>query len=277
MKSAVIFERHVTPAEAKKGHITIRKIWWPEFEKRFSPIIHESKDKKGDPSYQKTFYLESTNRTVQLKLCRRNRPRKELRLYFSEDKGFKAGLDEIVTVRFTAKRVYIGKRPSSIKNPRELFPVEDKKNRRKKLPRLKEEDDKGNPLNQFLNTEPKQRTVAEKKVWARSALLANKCMRSAKYRCEAGMDRDTFTSKRTGENFVEVHHLIPISRQSDFDPSLDCPENLCCLSPVAHRAIHYGRNEDATRVLYRLLEKKRPTLLKFGINEDYLLRSYGLE
>lgn len=272
-----IFERHVTPAEADKGHITIRKIWWPEFEKRFSPIIHESRDQKGHPLYEKTFYLEGSNKTVKLKLCRRNSPRNEMRLYFSEDSGFKARLDEIMIIRFTPTRAYLNKRPSHIKKPRELFPVEDKNNRRKKLPRLTDEDDKGVSLNDVVHGARKQMTVANKKTWARSARLANKCMREAKYRCEAGMGKETFISRRTSENYVEVHHLIPLSRQDDFDPPLDCPENLCCLSPVAHRAIHYGRSEDATRVIYKLLKKKRPTLLKFGINEDYLLRSYGLE
>ena len=91
------------------------------------------------------------------------------------------------------------------------------------------------------------------------------------------MDRDTFISKRTKNNYVEVHHLIPLSRQDDFKASLDCSENLCCLSPLAHRSIHYGRSVDAIKVIYKVLEGKRATLLKFGVNEDYLLRSYGIE
>jgi hypothetical protein len=272
-----VFERHVTPAEADKGHITIRKLWWPKFEKRFSPILHESKRQKGDSDYLKTFYIEDTNRSILLKLCRRNTPRNEMRLYFSEDSGFKARLDEILIVRFTPTRAYLSKRPSQIKNPRALFPVETKKNRRKKLPRLKDVDDSGTLINSALHTEPGQRTTAEKKVWARSARLANRCIRDAEFRCEAKMDRDKFISKRTKKNYVEVHHLIPLSRQKDFEVTLDSIENLCCLSPIAHRAIHYGRNEDATRVLYKLLEKKRPALLKYGVNEDYLLRSYGIE
>lgn len=275
MKPPVIFERHVTPAEANKGHITIRKLWWPEFEIRFSPIKHEKKEEKDHPDYMKAFYLEGTNRAIRLKLCRRNDTRSEMRLYFSKRSGFKPKLDEIVTIRFTPKRAYIGKRPSNIKNPRQLFPEREKD--RKKLPRLREADGNGTALNQALHTEPRQRTAAERKIWARSARLANRCISNAKYSCEAGMDRDRFISNRTKENYVEVHHLIPLSRQKDFKDSLDCDENLCCLSPIAHRAIHYGRNEDATKIVYKLLEKKRPALLKFGINEDYLLRSYGLE
>lgn len=74
---SIIFERHVTPAEAQKGHITIRKLWWPEFEKRFTPILHESKSKKGILGYLKTFHIEGTKHTVELKLCRRNPPRKK--------------------------------------------------------------------------------------------------------------------------------------------------------------------------------------------------------
>lgn len=273
----LIFERHVTPAEAEKGHITIRKVWWPEFEKRFAPILHEKKDAKGHPDYLKPFHLEGTNKTIWLKLCRRNSPRSEMRLYFSEGSGFKARLDEIIVIRFTPSRAYLSKRRSQIKNPRDLFPVETEKKRRKKLPRLKDGDLSESRLNSALHTEPKERTAAERKIWVRSSSLANKCIRDAKYRCEAEMDRDRFISKRTRKNYVEVHHLIPLARQKDFESYLDCSENLCCLSPTAHRAIHYGRNEDATEVVYRLLKSKRAALLKFGVNEDYLLRSYGLE
>ena len=277
MKAGTIFERHVTPAEAEKGHITIRNRWWDEFEERFAPIKHEDKRKKDDPDYLKTFHIEGTNQTVKLKLCRRNEPRNEMRLYFSEESGFKAKLDEIVVIRFTPSRAYLDKRPSRIAKPRELFPVEDRNHRRKKLPRLRDKDDKGAQLNDALHTEPKEKTLSERKTWARSLRLANQCIREAEYRCEAGMDREKFVSKRTHENYVEVHHLIPLSRQGDFEVSLDCRENLCCLSPVAHRAIHYGNIDIASELLYRLLEKRRPALLKFGVNEDYLLRSYGIE
>jgi hypothetical protein len=275
MKIELIFERHVTPAEAKKGHITIRKEWWPEFEKRFEPILRESLAQKGDSDYLKIFYLEGAHRPIQLKLCRRNPPRTEMRLYFNEEAGFKARMDEIVFVRFAGKRAYIGKRPSFIKDPRIIFPLKDKG--RKKIERLTDKDDEGIDLNAALHSEPQQMTVPQREIWGRSASLARECIRHANYKCEAGRDRDTFTSKRTRKNYVEVHHLIPLSRQCDFKFSLDCVENLCCLSPLAHRAIHYGNNAEATRIIYKLLQKKRAALLKFGVNEDYLLRTYGIE
>lgn len=266
----IIFERQVTPAEAKKGHITIRARYYGLFESQFSPIRHED-DICPKADFVKQFVRASDKKPIDLKLCRRNKPRKEMRLYFNQADGVKARTDQIVTIEFTSAGPVIGVRPTGLKKPQQFFPEAGK------VPKLNRPADEEEKLNRALWTEPKQHTVAEKKIWARSGKLASACIRSADYKCEAQRDQDVFTSKRTRKPYVEVHHLIPLKHQKQFEYSLDCLENLCCLSPLAHRAIHYGTDAETTKILAALLVTKRAALLKFGINEDALYKMYGIE
>lgn len=274
--SQIIFERQVTLAEAKKGHITIRARYYGLFESQFAPIRHENDKSCPQADFFKNFIRATDDKPIRLKLCRRNAPRREMRLYFkdADGDGIRARNDQIVTITFTRKGPVIGLRPSGLKKPAELFPGDKEKSRAQKLKRPKDDEEK---LNRALWTEPKQRTKSEQKIWARSGKLAETCVKGAAYHCEAGRDADSFNSKRTKKPYVEVHHLIPLKEQRHFRESLDCAENLCCLSPLAHRAIHYGTDDEALKVLEKLLDSKRAALLKFGINEDALYKFYGLE
>ena len=44
--------------------------------------------------------------------------------------------------------------------------------------------------------------------------------------------------------FVEVHHLIPMEKQNDFEDSLDVPENIVALCPNCHRKIHLASKSE---------------------------------
>jgi hypothetical protein len=267
----IIFERQVTPAEAKKGHITIRARYHGLFESQFEPIRHEDDVKCPEKDFLKEFIRESDHQLIELKLCRRNEPRREMRLYFNDKDGVKARRHQIVTIHFTPKGAVIGVRDGGMIKPETIFPEEGT------IPKLQRPLDTEEKLNRALWTDPRYHTVAEKKVLVRSGALAERCLKNAKYECEAGRDSDHFLSKRTKKPYVEVHHLIPLKEQKRFTASLDCLENLCCLSPLAHKAIHYGTDSEVAQIIEQLLITKRSALLMFGINEDALYKMYGTE
>ena len=66
------------------------------------------------------------------------------------------------------------------------------------------------------------------------------------YRCNANENHTTFESKKTKRDFMEAHHLIPMSKAKDIyekqNINVDCVENLVSLCPNCHRATHYGSN-----------------------------------
>ena len=53
-----------------------------------------------------------------------------------------------------------------------------------------------------------------------------------------------------GKNYVEAHHLIPLSARRDFFPrNLDRPSNIVCLCPICHDILHHGSQNDKEKIL----------------------------
>ncbi len=51
----------------------------------------------------------------------------------------------------------------------------------------------------------------------------------------------TFSTKKYN-NFMECHHILPLSLSDSFDKNLDCEDNLIPLCPNCHKAIHHATN-----------------------------------
>lgn len=86
------------------------------------------------------------------------------------------------------------------------------------------------------NIEQKERLV---KVIERGK-IANKIKEYIKYKCQIceslGHNPYSF-KKKSGEYYVETHHIIPVS---DIENSKLSVDNLICLCPNHHREVHYG-------------------------------------
>ena len=108
---------------------------------------------------------------------------------------------------------------------------------------------------------PKQtNTKNGKRGYATNARIAKTALEIADYKCEYEKEHLTFINK-SGKPFMEMHHLIPMSAQDDFENNLDCIENIISLCPNCHSAIHYG-NEEWRRTYLRSLHLKREKELK---------------
>ena len=101
-------------------------------------------------------------------------------------------------------------------------------------------------------------------------------IQEAHFCCEVEPTHHTFTAKKTGENYVEAHHLIPLRFQGEFGSSLDIPENIVSLCPNCHKLVHYGVFDDKKTILSELFKKRKNKLIEFGINlsEDEFLDFY---
>lgn len=75
----------------------------------------------------------------------------------------------------------------------------------------------------------------------------------------------SFISQRTKHSYVEAHHIVPMSRQDEFEYSLDVEENIIALCPVCHRLLHHGRSQEKTPILRRLLNGRRELLHARGL------------
>jgi 5-methylcytosine-specific restriction enzyme A len=108
-------------------------------------------------------------------------------------------------------------------------------------------------------------------VFARNPDVAARALAIGGHACalEAqGVPHATFIGKRSGQPYVEAHHLIPMSRQDDFDFSLDVEENVVPLCPNCHRLLHHGCSDEKVPALETLLVARRSKLNERGLQMD---------
>ncbi|SDM14141.1 5-methylcytosine-specific restriction enzyme A [Paenibacillus sp. OK060] len=115
--------------------------------------------------------------------------------------------------------------------------------------------------------------------WPRDAQVAARALHLSKFKCAFDESHVSFTSKVTGKQYLEVHHLVPMRFQGEFDVSLDRESQLLALCPTCHRQIHHGTDEAKEIMLTKLFYDRREKLKAIGIeiDTDELCQMYGIE
>ncbi|OBR92673.1 HNH endonuclease [Clostridium ragsdalei P11] len=123
--------------------------------------------------------------------------------------------------------------------------------------------------------EPQIRSTAVN-VWQRDPKIAKREVIRANYQCSIDKNHKTFIAKATDNNYVEVHHLIPISKQEHFKKSLDVAGNIVVLCPNCHKKLHYAVFDEKKDIIEKLYDMKLEELKAFGIeiSLDRLLDMY---
>lgn len=107
----------------------------------------------------------------------------------------------------------------------------------------------------------------------RNEMLAKNTLIRAKFKCEIDTNHISFETKN-GKQYMEAHHLIPLSKQDEFEYSLDVDANIVCLCPNCHKNLHYGK--DVKSLVNLLYEARREKLYLSGIviSLEELLKFY---
>lgn len=120
------------------------------------------------------------------------------------------------------------------------------------------------------NTEKRKRQI-------RSRELVEKRLKLSKYKCEFDPSHKLFIARATGCPYLEVHHVIPLMYQSHYKAkTLDAIDNLCCLCPNCHRAVHHAE-ESYTREILAKLSERRSIPFHFKVSDEELFRLYSVE
>lgn len=122
-----------------------------------------------------------------------------------------------------------------------------------------------------------KRTSKGKPRYIANPSIGKGALARAGYICE-NCGQGTFTARSTGQNFMEPHHLIPLSRQGYYGSKIDITANLICLCPNCHSKIHYGLKPDI-QVMLRTFLAARDADLKIGgidIDENTLFAYYNI-
>ncbi|MGE6630751.1 HNH endonuclease [Bacillus sp. NPDC077027] len=117
------------------------------------------------------------------------------------------------------------------------------------------------------NSEPEKKSSLVSK-YQRNITVAEKGLITANYLCEVDSNHMFFTSATTGKNYVEAHHLVPLSLQKQFKCNLDVLENISCLCVVCHKKIHHSIFEEKVHILTDLFRQREEGFNKIGLNID---------
>ncbi|HKJ34141.1 MAG TPA: HNH endonuclease signature motif containing protein, partial [Balneolales bacterium] len=86
---------------------------------------------------------------------------------------------------------------------------------------------------------------------------ARNALEKAKFKCELNPNHVTFTNKISKKQYMEAHHLIPMSKQGSLEFDIDVPENILCLCPTCHRKMHLAQDDDKKELLTEAFKNRK--------------------
>ncbi|UMB78847.1 DUF3578 domain-containing protein [Dickeya fangzhongdai] len=122
-------------------------------------------------------------------------------------------------------------------------------------------EEKSKEENKTENKKAKDKILGNSNLYPRDARTSSLAIKNANFLCEFEPNHEYFTSKTSNNNYVEAHHLIPLSHQDKFEYSLDVEENIISLCPNCHKKLHHGLDRDKAPILSKLFQE-RTHLLK---------------
>jgi 5-methylcytosine-specific restriction endonuclease McrA len=118
----------------------------------------------------------------------------------------------------------------------------------------------------YLPLDKPEKIIGDRVSFKRNPEKAKKSIVLANYKCDLDKSHVSFIT-RNGRQYMEAHHLVPLSTQDYFDNSLDVDANIVCLCPNCHRKLHYG--EDIFADLKKLYDARVEYLSKSGIDISF--------
>lgn len=130
-------------------------------------------------------------------------------------------------------------------------------------------------INDVPIDKPLKNDKATSKAYRRNAKKGKNAILVANYLCEVNSNHKDFTSKVTGKNYVEAHHLIPMEFQDSFEVSIDIEANIVSLCVNCHKRLHHALAKEKQKILNNLYNQRALRLRKCGIEiSEEILFSY---
>lgn len=141
-------------------------------------------------------------------------------------------------------------------------------------------DDYKNEIKQDAQPVRKRKSRYIRKIseYPRNSIVKELVKEAANYKCEYNPSHTTFINDNDGKQYMEAHHLIPMSAQDHFENSIDFPDNMISLCPTCHRRIHLADKADRKRMIEHFYKLRKDKYAKHGIDIDLkeLLSFYGI-
>lgn len=256
----------VTQTEYSDSQITLTDSEQAIVESFFGKSnIHRGNVKSSAGKARKEFRLHRSGQSIPLNLVYPKPDKDELRLYLSEQSGFKPPAGYVWFIYSRDGYLWLGAQSEA------LWRMES---------RVDHEDDLYQAAMEIAAAgEPE---IAAKLVssmqYLRNPKLASERFKLSDYKCEVDEKHQLFVSRASGNPFLEAHHLIPVSYSKVLASSnLDIVENIYALCPMCHRAIHHSQCNYTEEIVFKLLKRRDDTVKIFGISPQELLSIYSCE
>ena len=115
---------------------------------------------------------------------------------------------------------------------------------------------------------PSSIKISESNRFPRNKAKGDYVLKKSEYKCSVDSSHKTFVS-RTGNIYMEKHHLIPLEYFNEFENSLDDINNISCICPLCHRKLHNGKTTEVLPILKKLWERKKSGLKESNISVDF--------
>ncbi len=99
--------------------------------------------------------------------------------------------------------------------------------------------------------------------------ISKTALQIADFKCMINTDVHTTFIAKSGQQYMEAHHLIPMHAQKDFPINLDRIENIVSICPTCHSAIHLGNDSVRLEFLKKLYDLKEKELKSVGLNISF--------
>jgi len=220
---------------------------------------------KSNPEKAKqTFYLYPEGNEISLNLVFPKPEKPELRLYLSARAGFKPDGDDIWFVFQQDNKLWIGAMNETLWRSQNQVLVYD--------------ESEGNYQDSLQELdEIKFNKLKSRDVYSRDRKKAIKRMELAGYQCEHDNSHNLFLSRSTKNPYLEAHHLIPMSLQKNTETPLDTLDNIFCLCPHCHRAIHLAEKTTTKTIIDSLVDKRPDVLSILNNNISDIYNYYSVE
>ncbi len=226
--------------------------------------IHTGPKKSNPDLARKRFRLYPSGEDIFLNLVFPKPEKSELRLYLSKRAGFKPQAGHVWFMFKKKNDLWIGAMPERIwRSENSVY---------------------RNDISEFVyqeviheTNEIKIQQLKERDVFSRNRKLALHRMQLSEYKCEFDSKHNLFISRYSQTPYLEAHHLLPISLQKEHKKSLDVLDNIFCLCPFCHRAVHHAEKNLAREIIQTLVMKRPKVLDILNLQQEDVFRYYSIE
>jgi 5-methylcytosine-specific restriction enzyme A len=226
--------------------------------------IHIGNVTSNKVAANKRFRKFPTGESIFLNLVFPKPEKKELRLYLSSKAGFKPDPLSVWFMYLHENDIWIGSMDEvQWRNENSLLLYDEDEHKYQ---------DSIEELDVIKSTKLKARDI-----FTRDSKLALQRLIKADFKCEFDKKHELFVSRHTKRPYLEAHHLLPMALQRTTNKKIDTLDNIFCLCPNCHRAIHHSESTFAREIIDTLVENRPSVLSILNVNNSDIHGYYALE